>query len=134
MFIGESTEKACNPFLRGPTCVQDRQDPCFDIGPVVIEDRRRERLLAGKVGVERALGNSCCIGDVFDSARRKTPCMHEIEAGREQASADFWIGRTWHPSRIADRSFIFGPWRGRGDQDSDSSNSPSDAIRSLLAE
>ena len=87
VFVGERMEEAGDSLLRRPVRVKDRHKPGLDIGPIVFEDRRGERLLAGEVRVERSLRHACAVGDVLDAAGGESARVHEVEA-RRQVSGD----------------------------------------------
>src|SRR5712672_2087485 len=89
-------EEACDPLPGQPVGVKDWQQPHLDIDPVMFEDRRGKRLLAGKIRVERTFRDAGRVGDVFDAAGGESARMHQVEPGLEQAAAHLWVRRARH--------------------------------------
>jgi hypothetical protein len=65
-------------------------------GPVVLDDRRGECFLAGKVGVERALRYPGRVGDVFDAAGGEAAAVDELQPSGQQAATHVGIRGARH--------------------------------------
>ncbi len=101
VFIGECMEEASDALLSQSVRVKDRQQPHFDVGPVVIEDRGRESLFARKVSVEGAFRHTGRIGDVLDATGGEAARVYEFESRRKQAAAHIEVWRPGHADDIS---------------------------------